>query len=92
MYTPHRDNRFQYMWELMSYLERRQCHSCAFKHEHGESSNGQPYTMCGKVESLIIQEMPVADLDDRGEHGVVCTKYMDEVLAEESHPDQLPLF
>ena len=86
MYIPRRDSRFEYIWELLSHVEERQCNDCFFK------SDREGYPMCGEVEAQVIEEGPVVELDDRGEHGVVCTKYRDVVLAEQEHIDQYRLF
>jgi len=89
-YTPKRDHRFEYVTDVISFVEERQCNDCVFK------SDPEDYPMCFEVEGqLLVQDSefaPVAELDDRGEHGVVCVKYVDEVLAEEAHPNQGRLF
>ena len=81
-YTAKRDNRFEYVWDVMSFIEANQCWSCAFK------SDRDGYPMCGEIELPLMEEKPVEALDDAGDDGVVCTKYRDEVLAEQEHPDQ----
>lgn len=91
MYKPTRDHRFEYVWEVMEFIEENQCKGCAFKSEHGENSIGEPYFMCGEIEFLLADEQPVLDLDDVGDDGVVCRRYREEALAEQEHPDQLRL-
>lgn len=86
VYKPQRDSRFEYIWDLMQFIEERQCERCSLKSDRPE------YPMCFEIEAEILDEKPVADLDDRGEYGVVCTRYVDEVLAEEAHQNQLRLF
>jgi hypothetical protein len=82
MYKPHRDSRFEYVWEVMEFIETRQCVTCAYKAGLEETP------MCGPIENELIMEKPVADLDDVGDDGVVCRRYRDEVLVEQEHPDQ----
>lgn len=85
-YKAHRDHRFEYVWEVMSFIEERQCNSCGFK------SDRPDYPMCFEIEAELIEEEPVPALDDRGDDGVVCTKYRDELLVEQEHPAQSRLF
>lgn len=81
-YKATRDHRFEYVWDVMQFIEERQCETCAFK------SDRDDYPMCFEIEAELISEEPVASLDDRGDDGVVCTRYRNDVLAEEAHPDQ----
>lgn len=84
-YTPGRDYRFEYVTDVIEFVERFQCADCAFK-ESGE------YPMCNEVSGqLLVQDSefaPVPELDDRGSDGVVCVKYRQDVLVEQEHPDQ----
>jgi hypothetical protein len=91
MYQPHRDRRFEYVWEVMSFIEDNQCGTCAFKNPHGENTIGEPYMMCGPIEYELTVENPVEGLDDVGDDGVVCRLYREETLVEQEHPDQLRL-
>lgn len=86
MYTPHRDERFDYIWELMEFIEETQCGTCAFKSDRFENP------MCFEIEAEIIDEKPVADLDDKGSDGVECTRYRNDDLHEQAHADQGRLF
>lgn len=86
VYIPRRDSRFEYIWDVMTFVEEQQCNSCAFK------SDREDDPMCFEIEAELIAEEPVEALDDRGSDGVVCMKYVDEVLAEEEHPNQGRLF
>ena len=82
-YSPKRDYRFEYLTDVMSFVEERQCHDCAFK------SDRPDYPMCFEVEGeLFAENGPVGALDDQGNDGVVCTRYRNEVLAEQEHSDQ----
>lgn len=95
MYTPHRDGRFHYLWDLMQFIEREQCRSCMFSKLNDpdeDKDHAEEYPMCYEIEGAIITEEPVEALDDRGTDGVVCTRYKNRVLAEEEHPDQGRLF
>jgi len=83
-YKPQRDSRFEYLWEIMEFIEEKQCNTCQFK------SDREDFSMCDEIEAQIIAEEPVEDLDDAGSHGVVCTKYEQERPA--SDPNQLSLF
>lgn len=85
-YTPRRDQRFHYIWDVMKFVEERQCMSCAFK------SDRPDYPMCGEIELELIEEKPVEALDDLGDDGVVCTKYREATLTEQEHPSQHRLF
>lgn len=84
-YTPQRDHRFEYLWELMDFIEDTQCKSCAFR----KSSDDTDTPMCYEVEGLILLEEEVSCLYDYGEKGVFCTKYRTE---ESYDPHQLELF
>lgn len=86
MYTARRDYRFEYVWDLMKFIEDEQCHDCAFKSDRDE------YPMCFEIEAELISEQPVPALDDKGDDGVYCTRYRNDVLEEEAHPDQLRIF
>lgn len=83
-YQPSRDHRFEYLWEVMSFIEERQCNTCRFK------SDREDYSMCFEIEADLLDEGPVEALDDRGDDGVVCTKYATE--QEPVDEDQLTLF
>lgn len=78
-YTPGRDYRFEYVTDVMQFIERHQCHDCVFK-ESGE------YPMCNEVSGqLLVQDSdfaPVEELDDRGPDGVVCVKYRHQELTD----------
>lgn len=92
MYTPHRDSRFEYVWDVMQFIEENQCrNNCAFSklNDHDEDkSHAEEYPMCYEIEGAIILEEPVAALDDHGDDGVVCTKFRDNNLVQEAAPEQ----
>jgi hypothetical protein len=69
MYTPTRDYRFEYASQAIAFIELRQCHTCLFK------ENSTDYPMCYEIAGSIVMEQPVEDIDDRGNEGIVCTKY-----------------
>lgn len=85
-YVPRRDYRFEYLWEAMSFIEERQCNSCAFKSDRPE------YPMCFEIESRFIAEEPVVEVEDLDDEGLVCKVYRNDILAEQAHPDQKRLF
>lgn len=86
-YTAHRDYRFEYVGDVIEFIEERQCVTCKFCFD-------DPWTpMCGEISGAIVSEGPVEELDDLGDDGVVCRKY--ESLPPEPEPvdeDQLELF
>ena len=91
MYTPHRDSRFEYVFELIHFIEENQCRTCAFSklQDHDEDkATAEEYPMCYPIEGEIMLEHPMACLDDRGAEGVVCTNYRNAELASQAHPDQ----
>lgn len=85
-YKPRRDSRFEYMWDLMAWVEERQCKTCALK------SDREDFPMCFEVEAEILEEKEVEALDDHGEYGVVCSRYANEDDAARDHSDQGRLF
>ena len=85
-YTPGRDHRFEYLWDVMSFVEENQCKGCGFKSDRPE------YPMCFEVEAaLIAEDGPVQALDDIGDNGVVCTLFRDQELVAQEAPEQLRL-
>lgn len=92
MYTPHRDGRFHYLWDLMEFIEDNQCRkNCAFSKLNDPDTaadHANEYPMCYEIEGAIITEEPVADLDDHGDDGVVCTRYRDYDLVKQAEPEQ----
>lgn len=70
MYKPHRDHRFEYLWDMMSFIEDNQCRTCVFRRTDDED-----YPMCFEISGLLIEEEPVEQIDDIGELGLSCTKY-----------------
>lgn len=96
VYTPGRDGRFHYIWDLMEFIEEGQCRSCAFSKLNdptNDPSHAEEYPMCWEVESRVMLEEPVEALDKQPNGDVLCSRYRNVVLAEEEHPDQsrLPL-
>ena len=85
-YIPRRDSRFEYIWEAMTFVEDRQCSTCAFKSDRDE------YPICFEIEAVLIDEQPVVEWEDRGDLGLVCHKYRNEELAEQEHPAQARFF
>jgi hypothetical protein len=86
LYKAHRDYRFEYAHDVVHFIEEEQCFDCVFKNSDKDDM------MCDEIAIGLILEEPLADLDDRGNDGVVCTKYRNDVLAEREHPDQHRLF
>lgn len=71
-YKPRRDYRFEYVYEAMTFIEDRQCVTCVF-------NVGGDYPMCFEVSEWFLRAdedfEPIPDVDDRGDEGVVCTRY-----------------
>lgn len=74
------------MWDLIEYIEAGQCFDCAFKTDVAE------YPMCNTVMVPLVDMEPVEVLDDKGDDGVVCTRYRHAELAEQEHESQGRLF
>lgn len=83
-YTPKRDYRFEYVGDVITFIEEYQCKGCAFMNDRGDGM-----FMCPEIEGELILEKSVPDLDDRGEHGVVCTRYRS--VDDYTHPDPLQM-
>lgn len=76
-YTPGRKDGYEYLWDLISDIEKKQCVTCRFrKNPDDDGQHATEYPVCYEVEAEIIAENgPVGALDLTPEHGVVCTKY-----------------
>lgn len=85
MYKPHRDHRYEYLWEAMRDIEEAQCNSCVFR-ELGE------YPMCLPISGQFILEEPVEEINDLGSGGLVCTKYRNGEPTPEQVEGQESLF
>lgn len=70
MYTPHRDERFEYVFEAMSHVEEKQCETCVFRR-----TDDPDYPMCFEISGQFILELPVEEINDLGSDGLACTKY-----------------
>lgn len=81
-YTPRRDERFEYVWDVMRFVEDKQCKSCAFMFNRDDE-----YFMCGEIEYELMEMNVVPELDDAGSDGVVCTRYRS--VDDYTHPDPL---
>ncbi len=85
-YQPKRDQRFHYVADVIVFIEERQCIDCVFSENPEEP-------MCTEIVVDLFLEKPVEALDDRGDDGVVCTKYRPVVeQAAEDDPNQPELF
>lgn len=88
-YTPRRDYRFEYVTEAMTFVEEFQCFDCAFRGDQDE------YPMMGchfGADQIMFEEEDIEFFDDLGEHGIRCTKWRDQELAEQEHSNQGRLF
>lgn len=93
MYKPTRSKNFEYIWDLMSFIEDNQCRNCAFSKLATENnSHADEYPMCYEIEAEIITEEPVAALDEQPDGSVVCTKYRSVGDYTQPDPLQMELF
>lgn len=83
MYTAHRDYRFEYAHDVVHFIEEYQCGNCAFRKTDDED------TMCDEIAIGLLLQEPLADLDDKGDAGVVCTRYRNE--SDHTFPDPLQM-
>jgi len=86
-YKAHRDYRFEYVGDVIEFIEERQCVTCKFQ------TDDPSMPMCWEFSGAIVCEEPVEELDDLGDDGIVCRKY--EPLPPEPEPVdeyQLKLF
>lgn len=91
-YTPGRDGRFHYLWDLISFIEDNQCEVCYFRKREDEDGNhAKEYPMCYEIEGQLILEEPVEELEDAGPKGVVCTKFKMGDPPPPTDPNQLEL-
>lgn len=74
MYTPQRDNRFEYIWDAMEFIEDNQCKGCKFK------SDDEEYPMCHEVLGRMMKEKPMKEIDDLGDQGIKCNRWEQEVI------------
>lgn len=91
MYEPKRDSRFDYLWDVMHFVEEMQCKGCAFsklQDDEGDPEHAANYPMCHEIEAKFVLEEPVEELDDAGRDGVVCTLFKSVETAKQEHPDQ----
>jgi hypothetical protein len=70
MYRPHRDERFEYVTDAITFIEHRQCHDCVFRNERDDE-----FFMCGEYEARLFAEEPVMEIDDLGTQGLHCKTY-----------------
>lgn len=90
MYKPRRDERFEYIWEAMRFIEDSQCKTCAFSKKAQDPDNephSSQYPMCYEIEAVLLQERPVEELEDAGLQGIICTKYRD--VSDYTYPDPM---
>lgn len=89
-YKAHRDERFEYLWDAMHFIEENQCRTCAYsKLVTDPGAHAEDYPMCWNIEAQIIAEDGlVSALEDAGNDGIVCTEYRNAELAAQEHPDQ----
>ena len=80
IYKPHRDRRFEYVWEAISFIERNQCVTCKFSkigdEDWPDQEHANEYPMCGQIEGEFITEVPIPAIEDRGDDGLFCTIYV----------------
>lgn len=78
MYNPRRTARFEYLWEVMNFVEENQCRMCVhskLKDPDENKSHAEEYPMCYEVEGAMMLEEPVHEFDE-DEHGLItCNKF-----------------
>lgn len=76
-YAAHRDERFQYVTDVIGFIEENQCKVCRFRksEEDWDFDIANDYPMCVEIEGPLSLEEPVQALDDHGSAGVVCSKF-----------------
>ena len=91
-----RTSRFDYLWDLMSFIEDNQCRKdCAFSKLNDpdqDADHAEEYPMCFQIEGNIIIEEPVEELDEQSDGTVICNRYRPAVLVEQEAPEQGRLF
>jgi len=85
-YTAHRNHRFQYAHEVIEFIEAGQCFDCVFRNDDPEMP------MFHEIAGSIVTEMPVEELEDVGNDGIVCTKYRQGDSTPSQVLGQLELF
>ena len=92
-YTAHRDHRFEYVTDVMDFIEDNQCKVCRFRKNPNEwdRAHAEEYPMCLEIEPKVITEEPVEELDDAGPLGVVCSLFKLGDPPPPKDPDQLML-
>ena len=69
-YIPRRDYRFEYVGEAMVHIENKQCLKCIHKMDDPD------YPMCFDVGAFFFNEEPVPMVDDLGDAGLNCRKFV----------------
>lgn len=92
-YTPRRDERFGDLWQLLHFIEDNQCEACRFRKSpyDFDAQFAEEYPMCPEIEAELISEHEVKDLDDKGQDGVVCTRFKLGDPPSPEDPHQLTL-
>lgn len=71
MYVPRRTDRFEYVIDVINYVESQQCAGCAFREERD--------AMCTPVATSLIVERPCEELNELEDQTVVCTRFVPDV-------------
>ena len=85
VYTPHRTDRFEYVWELFKYIEKRQCCTCIHRNDDPE------FPMCLDRAGAATAEEPVEDWRETRTGLVVCDAAVDESTGRQPTDEPLPL-
>ena len=70
-YLPRRDERFEYIGDAMEHIETKQCFKCILR-----DKDDQEMPMCYEISTFIILEAPVHAIDDLGDAGLNCRKFV----------------
>lgn len=93
-YTPSRDSRFEYIEDLITFIEENQCRFCYFRkhpNQGDDPDHAESYPMCYAQEGAVYMEEPMDTLDDKGDDGVVCNLFKLGEPPLPVDPDQLSL-
>lgn len=77
-YKPHRDSRFEYVWEAISFVEENQCRTCIHSklfEPDTDKDHAEDFPMCWEIEGEFISEEPIQDVMDYGKDGIWCRRW-----------------
>lgn len=66
-YIPRRDYRFEYLHDVLNWMEEHVCSDCIFR-----KMDQTEYIMCHELEGKIFLEEPIEEWEDLGDLGLSC--------------------